>query len=163
MLTSDIFSLRLFIKFERGVRKRCFSVLKSKELTIFSRMKAIKLRDTAFDLFNVGLRSVTPHTMVMNSLQVKNNILSVNDQSYALDNNVYIVAFGKAVIGMVKTAEDILGEHVVKGIASVPHGIQSTFKTLGKWFVVTVHFYLMIFIPSFFYCFAILFTFILYI
>ena len=113
---------------------RLYSV-KPKEFTITSKMKAIKLRDTAFDLFNVGLRSVMPHTMVMNSLQLNGNILSVENQSYVLNNNVYIVAFGKAVIGMVKTAEDILGDHVVKGVASIPYGIQSAFKTLGKWLV----------------------------
>ncbi|ESO07082.1 hypothetical protein HELRODRAFT_187749 [Helobdella robusta] len=96
-------------------------------------MEAVKLRNHAFELFNVSLKSVTPCTMMLNSLKISGNILSVGDQSYVLNNNVHIVAFGKAVIGMVKTAEDILGDHIVDGIASIPSGIQSTLKSFGKW------------------------------
>lgn len=34
--------------------------------------------------------------------------------------NVKVVAFGKAVLGMVTAVESILGDHVMEGIASVP-------------------------------------------
>ena len=62
--------------------------------------------------------------MVEKAMKLDGNNLIIADRRYSLNRNVHIVAFGKAVIGMVKTAEDILGEHVVGGVASVPWGIQ---------------------------------------
>lgn len=37
-----------------------------------------------------------------------------------------MVAFGKAVLGMVKALEDILGEHIAGGVASIPVGAVET-------------------------------------
>ena len=61
-----------------------------------------------------------------------------------LRHNVHIVAFGKAVVGMVKAAEDILGEHVQSGIASIPVNYMNTFKPLNKPLVQapTIKFYI---------------------
>ena len=39
---------------------------------------------------------------------------------------MYVAAFGKAVLGMIRAVEDLLGEHIVRGVASVPHGIRET-------------------------------------
>ena len=33
-----------------------------------------------------------------------------------------VVAFGKAVLGMVEALETLLGDHIVGGVASVPRG-----------------------------------------
>lgn len=33
---------------------------------------------------------------------------------------------------MVRAAQDILGDHLINGIASVPYGIQETLKKAGK-------------------------------
>ena len=68
-----------------------------------------------------------------NALKRDGHTLTVDGCRYSLNRNVHIVAFGKAVLGMVKTAEEVLGEHVVGGVASVPTGILDTFKRLGKW------------------------------
>ncbi|ELU09068.1 hypothetical protein CAPTEDRAFT_121863, partial [Capitella teleta] len=46
---------------------------------------------------------------------------------------VYIVAFGKAVLGMVRAAEDVLEDHIAEGIASVPVGSQEDMRRVGKW------------------------------
>ena len=64
--------------------------------------------------------------MVSSTLQLEGNVQR---------SRRTVVAFGKAVIEMVRTAKDILGEHIVGGIASVPWGIQDTLKHLGKWYV----------------------------
>ena len=101
---------------------------------VASKIRSVKIREDAFDLFNDSVKAVTPQTMVFNALKVRGDVLTVDGHCYVLNNNVHIVAFGKAVIGMVKTAEDILGNHVVDGIASVPYGIQDVLKSLGKWF-----------------------------
>ena len=71
--------------------------------------------------------------MVTKALRVEENSLVVDKQSYPLKKNVHIIAFGKAVLGMVRAAEDILGNHVVGGIASIPTGMQETLTRLEKW------------------------------
>ncbi|CAD5124360.1 DgyrCDS12649 [Dimorphilus gyrociliatus] len=50
-----------------------------------------------------------------------------------LNRNVHVIAAGKAVLGMVRATQDVLGDHIVGGIASVPYGIQETLKKSGKW------------------------------
>ena len=37
-----------------------------------------------------------------------------------------MAAFGKAVLGMIRAVEELLGDHIVRGVASVPHGIRET-------------------------------------
>lgn len=37
-----------------------------------------------------------------------------------------VVAFGKAVLGMVACLESLLGEHITEGVASVPVGSMGT-------------------------------------
>lgn len=37
-------------------------------------------------------------------------------------SNVKVVAFGKAVLGMVAAVERILGNHITEGVVSVPIG-----------------------------------------
>ena len=39
---------------------------------------------------------------------------------------MYVAAFGKAVLGMIRAVEEVVGEHIVRGVASVPHGIRET-------------------------------------
>ena len=101
-----------------------------------TRMEGARLREHAVDIFLAAVKSVLPQAMVASALQLDGNVLTIGgDRRYTLNRNVHVVAFGKAVIGMVRTAEDILGEHIVGGIASVPWGIQDTLKHLGKWYV----------------------------
>ena len=40
--------------------------------------------------------------------------------------NVYVAAFGKAVLGMVRAVEEVVGDHLVRGVASVPCGMRDT-------------------------------------
>ena len=48
--------------------------------------------------------------------------------------NVKVVAFGKAVLGMVAAVEGLLGEHVVEGVASVPVGaVERARRQLPHW------------------------------
>ena len=50
---------------------------------------------------------------------------------------MYIVGFGKAVIGMIGAVEDILGDHIQHGVASVPHSIQDALTKAGRRLVCT--------------------------
>ena len=98
-----------------------------------ARMANARLRAHADDIFKAAVTSVLPHTMVTNALKRDGNRLTIGNQKYILKHNVHVVAFGKAVIGMVRAADDILGDHIVDGVASVPWSIQDTMKRLGKW------------------------------
>ena len=100
-----------------------------------TRMEVARLREHATDIFNNAVKAVIPQAMVLKALQLDGNLLTVADHTYQLNHNVYVVAFGKAVIGMVKTTDEILHEHIVGGIASVPFGMQAALKSLGKWLV----------------------------
>ncbi len=46
----------------------------------------------------------------------------------ALYRNVKVVAFGKAVLGMVTSVERLIGDHIIEGVASVPVGTVDTAK-----------------------------------
>ncbi|XP_066470033.1 glycerate kinase isoform X2 [Tiliqua scincoides] len=52
-------------------------------------------------------------------------------QPFELRRNLYLVGFGKAVLGMAAAAEDILGDYLIRGIISVPQGIQATLRHAG--------------------------------
>ena len=55
----------------------------------------------------------------------------VGQTDYVLSKNVYVAAFGKAVVGMVKALEDLIGDHIIDGVASVRYGIIDALKANG--------------------------------
>ena len=61
--------------------------------------------------------------------------LMIDGRFYKLNNNVYVAAFGKAVAGMVRAAEDMLGDHIVEGYASIPVGLQDVMRKNSKLYV----------------------------
>ena len=90
------------------------------------------IRKDCLHIFSTAVNSVLPRNMVQNTLKVNGNMLTVQDASYNLNHNVYVMAFGKAALGMVRAAEDVLGDHVIGGIASVPVGVQESLLRNGK-------------------------------
>lgn len=64
--------------------------------------------------------------------QVDGDYLIVKDRQYRLSKNVYVVAFGKAVGGMVRATQELLGDHIVRGVASVPVGLEEFAKATNK-------------------------------
>jgi len=99
-------------------------------------MAGAQLHEHAVDIYNTAVTSVLPRAMVDNALKRDGDRLRVGDCWHTLQHNVHIVAFGKAVIGMVRSAEEALGDHIVGGIASIPVGIQDSLKQLGKWYAI---------------------------
>lgn len=84
--------------------------------------------------FSGGVNSVQPHELIKSYLKQDGDKLVINKIKYCLQENVYVVGFGKAVIGMIQPIEAALKtsdgvSHLKKGIVSVPFGIQ---KTLAK-------------------------------
>uniref|UniRef100_A0A0B6ZWQ3 Glycerate kinase n=1 Tax=Arion vulgaris TaxID=1028688 RepID=A0A0B6ZWQ3_9EUPU len=94
----------------------------------------VQLMNDAREIFDQAVDSVLPHNLVRNILKLSQNdtILTVDNVTYLLKQNVYVIGFGKAVIGMARAVEDCIGQHIVKGVISVPTGIRQTFQDEGK-------------------------------
>lgn len=71
-------------------------------------------------MYFAGVNAVSPQILVKNKVNFKDGILYIGDQSFELKENVYLVGFGKAVMGMAIVLEHILGNYLKKGIVSVP-------------------------------------------
>ena len=84
------------------------------------------------DIFSLAVDSVSPQKMVHGVLKVDGNCVSVNDKDYKLRNNVHVVGFGKAVLGMARAVDDVLHEHIVSGVISIPQGYTKFLTDVGK-------------------------------
>ncbi|XP_034175857.2 glycerate kinase [Osmia lignaria lignaria] len=71
-------------------------------------------------LYFAGVEAVSPKTLILNKVKFKNGVLYAGDQSFELKENVYLIGFGKAVMGMAIILEHMLGNYLKKGIISVP-------------------------------------------
>uniref|UniRef100_A0A0P4WI00 Glycerate kinase n=2 Tax=Scylla TaxID=6760 RepID=A0A0P4WI00_SCYOL len=83
-------------------------------------------------VFMTGVDSVHPKEIVKKFVKRDGEKLVIGNAEYDLKNNVYVIGFGKAVIGMVNPVENALkvssnGSHLQKGILSVPVGIKEKF------------------------------------
>jgi glycerate 2-kinase len=73
--------------------------------------------------FKAAVQSVLPKEMVRDSLRLSDDgELLINGQSVKVIGKIVVLAFGKAVFGMVQAVEDILGNRLSGGVASVPIG-----------------------------------------
>lgn len=105
-------------------------------LTIASRWKPtlckMSIDSRARKVFAAAVEAVQPDTVVRQSIERKQDSVIINGHTFPLKHNLYFVGFGKAVLGMAAEAERIMGDHLAKGIISVPHGIQQTLQQHGK-------------------------------
>ncbi|KAF5904282.1 glycerate kinase isoform X1, partial [Clarias magur] len=85
-------------------------------------------QEQARAIFAAAVEGVQPDIVVRRALQRRGDELVVAEHSFKLCHNLYLVGFGKAVLGMAAEAERIVGDHLVHGIVSVPHGIQETLR-----------------------------------
>ncbi|KAK9507433.1 hypothetical protein O3M35_007286 [Rhynocoris fuscipes] len=76
--------------------------------------------------------SVNPKTLIKKELTNKGNILFIRGNEYKLENNCYVVGFGKAVLDMGIASEDILGNHIRGGALSVPEGLLAQKPSIPK-------------------------------
>lgn len=72
------------------------------------------------DIFRSAVKAVSPNEIIKRKVKLRNNTLYIDDRSFLLRENVYLVGFGKAVMGMVVELERILGNVLRKGIVSIP-------------------------------------------
>lgn len=92
----------------------------------------MSLDSRAREVFATAVRAVQPDTVVRQSIQRKEDVIIIDGHKLKLSNNLHLVGFGKAVLGMAAEVERILSDHLVKGVISVPHGIQETLRQHGK-------------------------------
>ncbi|XP_078034223.1 glycerate kinase isoform X2 [Augochlora pura] len=72
------------------------------------------------DIYFAGVKAVSPKQLIIDKVKFKDGILQVYDQQIQLRENVYLVGFGKAVMGMSVVLEHMLGGCLKKGIVSIP-------------------------------------------
>ncbi|XP_072751738.1 glycerate kinase [Anoplolepis gracilipes] len=72
------------------------------------------------DIFRSAVKAVSPNEIIKKRVKLRNNTLYIDDKSFLLRENVYLVGFGKAVMGMAIELEKILGNVLRKGIVSIP-------------------------------------------
>ena len=90
------------------------------------------LKNTVTHIFRAGLQSVLPRSLIFNNATVSNNTLFVGGCKYTLQNNVYVVGFGKAVLGMAAAIDKLINGHVQRGILSIPHGSKRLVDGIDK-------------------------------
>nr|XP_056719364.1 glycerate kinase [Euleptes europaea] len=94
----------------------------------------MSLKEHGLHLFRSAVGTVLPGPMLKAALVLETGghpRLVVHGRSFELRRNLYLVGVGKAVLGMAAAAESILGDHLVRGIVSVPQGIQATLQHKG--------------------------------
>lgn len=94
----------------------------------------MSLREHALSLFYGAVGTVRPAPMLKRALKLQKNgcpRLLVKDQAFPVKRDLYLVGFGKAVLGMAAAAEEILGDHLTRGIINVPLGIQESLQRAG--------------------------------
>ncbi|CAL8381499.1 unnamed protein product [Boreogadus saida] len=116
---------------------RILSLLQSQTLVTLTGVRRtvvcrMSLEARARELFATAVEAVQPDAVVRRGVERKDDSLVIDGRTFALRNNLHLVGFGKAVLGMAAEAERIAGDHLVKGVISVPHGIQETLRCHGK-------------------------------
>ncbi|NWY75748.1 GLCTK kinase, partial [Erithacus rubecula] len=94
----------------------------------------MSLREHALSLFYGAVSTIRPAPMLRRALKLQRGgcpQLLVKDQAFPLKRDLYLVGFGKAVLGMAAAAEEILGDHLTRGIINVPLGIQESLQRAG--------------------------------
>ncbi|KAK2534507.1 glycerate kinase isoform X1 [Columba livia] len=94
----------------------------------------MSLREHALSLFRSAVGTVRPAPMLKSALKLQGDgctQLLVKGRAFPVKRDLYLVGFGKAVLGMAAAAEEILGDHLVRGIVNVPLGIQNSLQRAG--------------------------------
>ncbi|XP_067936933.1 glycerate kinase-like isoform X2 [Watersipora subatra] len=130
-------NLRIFSK----VATWTFSSIRSasslpapKHITSKPQVEYRDLCGIAMNLYTSGIEAISSQTMVEDALKfnAENQLLEIRSSSYHINKNVHIIAVGKAVIGMCRSVEDILGDHIVRGLAFVPENSVKDLEAAGK-------------------------------
>nr|BAN21125.1 glycerate kinase [Riptortus pedestris] len=73
-------------------------------------------------IFKSMVQSVKPRELIRSQIKVFGNTLIIHDQKFNIKQNCYITGFGKAVYEMGCEVDNLLKDHIRKGIFIVPEG-----------------------------------------
>lgn len=85
----------------------------------FDQLATTDLRKDALTILEAGLRAVDTERALRNKIQLSDDILTIDGQTYNLKNfeRIFVIGFGKAAFRASKTLEDILGDRIDDGVA----------------------------------------------
>ncbi|KFQ33690.1 Glycerate kinase, partial [Merops nubicus] len=95
---------------------------------------SMPLQEHALALFRSAVGTVRPAPMLQRAVKLQEDgcpQLLVKGRAFPVKKDLYLVGFGKAVLGMAAAAEEILGDHLTRGIINVPLGIQGSLQRAG--------------------------------
>lgn len=104
----------------------CF--INFKMFSTSSRKFTKNLCQEASVMFQSAYKSVQPSVLMQRAIEVHENSIVIQEKSFPLAKNVYIIGFGKAVLGMAAVVDSKLKGHNVSGIISIPKGAQSSLQ-----------------------------------
>lgn len=80
-------------------------------------------RQYAVDIFQAGLQAVAPGTAIKKFCQLDDDILTVAEQNYDLNqfNSIFVLGAGKAGASMAKAIEEIIGDRITEGLITVKY------------------------------------------
>ncbi|XP_035223503.1 glycerate kinase-like [Stegodyphus dumicola] len=93
--------------------------------TLFRKISMQTFCEDSRKIFKAAYTAVQPRNLIPTAVKVHPDYVDVQGKQFPLAHNVYIVGFGKGVLGMAAALEELLEEHIVSGILSVPEGIQA--------------------------------------
>nr|XP_033781681.1 glycerate kinase [Geotrypetes seraphini]XP_033781682.1 glycerate kinase [Geotrypetes seraphini]XP_033781683.1 glycerate kinase [Geotrypetes seraphini]XP_033781684.1 glycerate kinase [Geotrypetes seraphini]XP_033781685.1 glycerate kinase [Geotrypetes seraphini]XP_033781686.1 glycerate kinase [Geotrypetes seraphini]XP_033781687.1 glycerate kinase [Geotrypetes seraphini] len=96
---------------------------------------SMSLQEHGQQIFHCAISAVMPENMLKRSLTFVSEgspRIVVGDREFLIQKNLYLVGFGKAVLGMAAELEKILGNHLVQGLVSVPDGICASLRQAGR-------------------------------
>ncbi|KAF4529661.1 hypothetical protein B566_EDAN018186 [Ephemera danica] len=97
------------------------NMLSSRKMSSFDR----ELKENSKTIFLHSLSSVAPQTLIRNVLRREDDVLYINDAKYTLNRNLYLLGFGKAVLGMACEVIQLTRDHLQRGVLSIPAGLIS--------------------------------------
>ncbi|KAM4722615.1 glycerate kinase isoform 2-T2 [Rhinophrynus dorsalis] len=96
----------------------------------------MSLQEDAKQIFWGAVSAVLPPRMLRRTLVVKEiggcSVMQCGGMEFPLQKNLYLVGFGKAVLGMAAAVEQIVGKNLQRGIISIPRGMEESLKLAGK-------------------------------
>uniref|UniRef100_A0A8D8YWN9 Glycerate kinase n=1 Tax=Cacopsylla melanoneura TaxID=428564 RepID=A0A8D8YWN9_9HEMI len=87
-----------------------------------------KLHDSIKLIYDSAVSAVNGQNLIRNNVRLDSNKLVVRDQTFTITKDVYLIGFGKAVLGMAEEIETMFRPRVIKGILSVPFGSVNILK-----------------------------------
>lgn len=90
------------------------------------------MRNQAIEIFQAGLRAVSPGTAIKSRCWLQGDTLTVADRDYDLGQyqKIFVIGAGKAGASMAKAIEDILGDRLTQGLISVKYDHLETLKKI---------------------------------